>query len=334
MRNYFITGLSGYLGHALLDILNKEKDVRIFALVLPQDKYRDELIKRKVEVNEGDLLSKEDVSYFLSHKVEGEKIVIHIAGRISTVKKGDPLTTKINVEGTKNVLDRSIESHIDKFIYISSVDALDRRKDKELIYEQDEYHVDKVDGVYSKSKAEANNYILSKKDDIHTVIIMPSALIGPNDTFHSPINDAIRLYLKGKMPSIVSGGYNLVDVRDVARGIYEASNKAKRNESYILGGTYLSVKELFTICSEISSKKPIKLVIPHFIIKLISPFIELSAKIKKKKPLFTGFSMDCLKQNSRYSSQKAIDELGYKIRDIKESIKDTITYIQNEKAPS
>lgn len=330
MRNYFITGLSGYLGHALLSLIKKEKDYRIFALVLPHDKYRDELIKEGVHIIEGDLLNKDDVSYFLSQNVEGEKVVIHIAGRISTMKKGDPLTTKINVEGTKNVLDRSIENHIDKFIYISSVDALDRQKGNHLVYEQEEYHVDKVDGVYSKSKADANNYVLSKKDEIDVSIIMPSALIGPNDTFNSPINDAIRLYLKGKMPAIVNGGYNLVDVRDVALGVLNASYKAKNGESYILGGTYISVKDLFLVCSEISGHKKVKFIVPHFIIKIISPFIEISAKIKKKKPLFTGFSMDCLKQNSNYSSKKAMEELDYQIRDLKESIKDTINFIEQE----
>ena len=327
MRNYFITGISGFLGQALLSILNKEKDNNVFALILPNDPYRDEFIKQGMNLTEGDLLSKEDVSYFLSQKCEGEKIVIHIAGRISTQRKNDPLTTKINVEGTKNILDRSIENKIDKFIYISSVDALDRRNDTDIIYEQDEYHVDKVDGVYSKSKAEANNYVLSKKDDIDVIIIMPSALIGPNDTFHSPINDAIRLFLKGKMPAIVKGGYNLVDVRDVAEGIYLSSLKGKKSESYILGGTYLSVKELMDTCAELSGKKKVKFTVPHFVIKLISPFVEFSAKVKKKKPLFTGFSMDCLMQNSNYSSSKASKDFGYKSREIKESIKDTIEYL-------
>ena len=327
MRNYFITGISGFLGQALLSILNKEKDNKVFALILPNDPFRDEFIKQGMNLTEGDILSQDDVNYFLSQECEGERIVIHIAGRISTQRKNDPLTTKINVEGTKNMLDRSIENHIDKLIYISSVDALDRRKDKELIYEQEEYHVDKVDGVYSKSKAEANNYVLSKKSDIDVIIIMPSALIGPNDTFHAPINDAIRMFLKGKMPAIVKGGYNLVDVRDVAEGIYLSSLKGKKSESYILGGTYLSVKELMDICAELSDKKKVKFTVPHFVIKLISPFVEFAAKVKKKKPLFTGFSMDCLMQNSNYSSSKANKDFGYKSRDIKESIKDTIEYL-------
>ena len=329
MRNYFITGLSGYLGHALLDILEKDKDNKIYALLLPHDPYRDELMSRGVHIVEGDILKEKDVDYFLAEKCEGTKIVIHIAGRISTVKKGDPLTMKINVDGTKNIVDRSVENYVDKFIYISSVDALDRRKDKKQIFEQDEYHPSKVEGVYSKSKAEASNYVLMKKELLNVVIILPSALIGPNDKFHSPINDAIRLYLKGKMPAVVRGGYNLVDVRDAARGIYNASLSDKKGESYILGGTYISVKGLFNICSELTSKKKVRIIIPHFVIKLISPFIELHAKIKHKKPLFTGFSMDCLKQNSNYSSSKAMNDLDYKIRDLKESIKDTIEFIQS-----
>ena len=330
MRNYFITGLTGYLGHALIDILKKEKDIRIFAFVLPNDKYKEELMSLNINVIEGDLLKEDDLSYFLSQETKGERIVIHMAGRISTLKKNDPLTTTINVEGTKNIVNQSIKHNIDKFIYISSVDALNKHKGNELIKEQDEYHIDKVAGVYSKCKAEASNYVLGAKDRMEVVVLLPSALIGPNDTFHSPINDAIRLFLKGKMPAIVSGGYNLVDVRDVARGIYNASIYATNGESYILGGTYISVKGLMDMCASITNKKKVRFKVPHFIIKLISPFIELDAKIKHKKPLFTGFSMDCLKQNSNYSSSKASKELKYTSRDLKESIKDTVEYIQLE----
>lgn len=331
MRNYFVTGLTGYLGHALLSLLLKERGARIYAFVLPHDKYIDELKSFHVSVVEGDLLNKDDVSNFLSQEVEGEKIVIHIAGRISTVKSGDPLTTKINVEGTKNIVDRSVENHINRFIYISSVDALDRYKGNELINEQDEYHLDKVLGVYSKSKVEASNYVLRHKEAMDVVILLPSALTGPNDTFHAPINDAIRLYLRGKMPAIVRGGYNLVDVRDVARGIYNSIDKARNGESYILAGTYISVEGLMDMCANLTNGKKVRFTVPHFVIKLISPFIELSAKLKHKKPLFTGFSMDCLKQNSNYSSSKAIKELDYVSRDLKESIKDTIEYIQIER---
>ena len=251
-----------------------------------------------------------------------------MAGRISTLKKNDPLTTTINVEGTKNVVNQSIKHNIDKFIYISSVDALNRHKGNELIYEQDEYYPNDVLGVYSKSKAEASNYVLRGKDKMDVVVLLPSALIGPNDTFHSPINDAIRLYLNGKMPAVVSGGYNLVDVRDVARGIYKASLKANNGESYILGGTYISVKDLMDMCADLSGKKKIKFVVPHFIIKLISPLVELSAKIKKKKPLFTGFSMDCLNQNSNYSNEKAKKELGFNPREIKSTLSDTIEWMK------
>lgn len=324
MRNYYITGLSGFLGQALLEMLKKDSDSTIHALILDNDPYKDYLSSLGVKLYTGNILDINDVSNFLSHKKNGENIVIHMAGRISTQKRGDPLTRTINVEGTRNMIEESVINHMDKFIYISSVDSLDKRNDIGEIYEQDEYHLDKVDGVYSKSKVEANNIVLSYKDKIHVNIILPSALIGPNDTFHSPINDALRLYLKGKMPAIVKGGYNLVDVRDVAYGIYQTSILGKKNESYLMSGTYLSVKELMAKVGEYKGLKKIKFTVPHFLIKIASPFIELMAKLQRKKPLFTGFSMDCLVQNSNYSSNKASQELGYKIRDIDITIKDTV----------
>ena len=63
----------------------------------------------------------------------------------------------------------------------------------------------------------------------------------------------------------------------------------------------------------------------------MAPFIELHARIHHKTPLFTGFSMDCLMQNSNYSSQKAKEELGYKTISIEETMIDTIKWLEKNK---
>ena len=184
-----------------------------------------------------------------------------------------------------------------------------------------------MEGVYSKSKAAANNIVLAAKDKMRCIIVMPSAIMGPNDPFSAPINNAIRKFINGKLPAIVKGGYDIVDVRDVAQGIISCIDKGDSGSSYFLSGTAISVKDLIAMAASIENKRPVKLQIPHALIKIISPFIEAKARIRHKTPLFTGFSMDCLKQNPTYSKNKAKNELGYEARPLEKTMEDTIAWM-------
>ena len=327
MKTYFITGITGFLGRNIVkEIYKDHPKANIVGFVLPNDNHRD--LPGNITYVEGNILNQDDVRKFLS--VEGdEKILIHAAGRISVYKTGDPLTMDINVDGTKIVTDLAKELGFKKMLYISSVDSISRRIGNEPIYEQERYDEHKVIGVYSKSKAISNNYVLDQADDIFEVIIVcPSAIMGPNDPFGAPINTAIRKAITNKLPAVTKGGYDIVDVRDVARGIVDLIQKGQNKESYILSGHYVSVKDLMGMASEISGAKKVNFTVPFWLIKCISPFIELHAKIHNKKPLFTGFSMDCLKQNSNYCHDKMTDLTGYNPLTIKESLTDTINWMR------
>lgn len=328
MKTYFITGITGFLGRNIISyLLTKEPDARIVGFVLPNDNHRD--IPGNIAYIEGNILNEKDVNKFLSYKTDEEKILIHTAGRISVYKSNDPLTMKINVDGTKIITDLAKKFGFKKMIYVSSVDAISRRKGNEPIYEQERYDEDKVAGVYSKSKAISNNYVLDQANkDFEVIVVCPSAIMGPNDPFGAPINIAIKKAITNKLPAITKGGYDIVDVRDVAKGIVDLIEKGQNKESYILSGEYISVKDLMGLSSELSGARKVNFTIPHWLIKLISPFIELSARIAHKKPLFTGFSMDCLSQNSNYSHDKITSLTGYQPLSIKESLIDTINWMK------
>ena len=131
------------------------------------------------------------------------------------------------------------------------------------------------------------------------------------------------------LPAITKGGYDIVDVGDVAKGILQVIDKGRSGESYLLTGHYVTVKGLIEEAAKVANKKPVKNKVPHFAIKAVSPFIERHAKRHNKAPLFTGFSMDCLVQNSNYSYKKANEELGYSPRPLEETMKDTIEWMVN-----
>lgn len=330
MDAIFITGISGFLGHNLVFELAKRKDVLIHGLVLPNEEGLDFFSAfDNVDLICGDIRNREDVAAFLSQKRGDHNIIIHAAGRITTLKKNDPLTTQINVEGTKAVVEEALRlGGFDSLLYVSSVDALPRAESGTPITEPTSYNPSLVEGVYSQSKAEASRLVLSASDKLRTIVLLPSAIMGPNDPFVAPINGAIKKFLLGKMPAIVSGGYDIVDVRDVAKGIVSAIDHGQSGSSYLLTGTSTSVEDLLGLAAAISKKKKVRFKVPHFLIKMISPFIEASARAKHKTPLFTGFSMDCLKQNPCYVNEKAKAELGYKVRRLEETMADTIAWMQ------
>ena len=331
MKAYYITGISGFLGRNIVIELLKQTDISIIGFILPNEKNL-EFYKQyeNITLIEGNILNKEDVNRFLSAVSNGEKYLIHAAGKISTYKRNDKLTMDINVEGTRNVIDSVIDKGFKKVIFVSSVDSIPRRKGNEEVCEPDIYDINKVVGVYSKSKVLANNIVLEayNNHNIDISIVLPSAMMGPNDPFNNPINLAIKKFLNNKLPAITKGGYNIADVRDVSKGILLALEKGKAGESYLLSGNNVSVKELIELAGKEVNKKPVKNTVPHFLIKLISPFIELHARIHHKTPLFTGFSMDCLMQNSNYSSKKAKDEFGYEITPIEKTMKETINWMK------
>jgi len=328
MRTYYITGITGFLGRNIVsELLKKEPDATIIGFVLPNDIHCD--LPGNVSYVEGNILNPEDVNKFLSVPTKNEKVLIHAAGRISVYKRGDPMTMTINVDGTKIITDAAKELGFKRMLFISSVDAVSRRKGKEPIFEQSRYNEKEVVGVYSKSKAIANNYVLDQaNDDFEVIIICPSAIMGPNDPFHAPINDAIKKAITNKLPAVTKGGYDIVDVRDVAKGTIDLIEKGQNKESYLVTGHYVSVKDLMGMASEISGAKKVTFTVPFWLIKSISPFIELFAKIRKKKPLFTGFSMDCLAQNSNYNHDKMTKLTGYNPLTIKESLIDTISWMR------
>ena len=332
MKTYYLTGISGFLGRNIVNEILKEKDNYIIGLVFPNEKGIDDLKQNpNISLVEGNILDVKSIDNFLSIPSRGTKIIIHAAGRISVYKKGDPKTTEINYEGTKIVVDSAFRNKCDKFIYVSSVDSINKTKGDTPIYEQDYYEIDKVDGVYSKSKVLANNYVLEATINrgLPASIVLPSVMIGPNDPFNSPINLAFKKFLNKKLGILVKGKYNISDVRDVAKGIVLAASKGQNGQSYLLTGVQLQILDLINRVAKYENMKPIKLTVPVFLVKLVAPFIELHAKIHKKNPLFTGFSMDCLRQNSNYQNDKAVKELGFEITDIDQTIADTVEWMKS-----
>ncbi len=315
-----ITGASGHIGNNLVRLLvARGDDVRIFdhrALTIPD--------QRDLVCFRGDLLKKEDVRNF----VRGLDAVFHLAARIFVNGRKKWQYYRENIMMADNVLE-AVKEEGCRYIYFSSVHAYDPSpREKPL----DEWRrlMTEDHFLYSRSKAISQQKVLAAAAaGMDAVVLNPSAVIGPHDYRPSLLGRAILLMARNKLPALTPGGYNWVDVRDVAEGAVAALEKGKRGEAYLLPGHNRSLVELNDIVREVMHLRRKPPVLPFWMARAGVPFMSLLAWLSGEEPLYTRESITILQQaNLNISYAKASRDLGYSPRSLEETVRDTIEWFR------
>ena len=324
---YIITGANGFLGNNIIRILEKDADNEIRAFVLKDDSIKS-LENLNCKIYYGDVTNKESLSSIFENTNGKEVFVIHCAAIVYIKSKYNPLIYNVNVNGTKNIVDKVLELNA-KLVYVSSVHAIPEKPNNDLITEVTNFNPEDVYGLYAKTKAEAAKYVMDaiKNKNLNACIIHPSGIIGPNDFGNSHLTQLIKVVSNGKLFACVKGGYDFVDVRDVAKGVTNACKNGIKGECYILSNRYITIKELCDLICDLQKRKRIKIILPISIAKLIAPLFELYYNLKKETPLFTKYSLYTLSSNANFSNKKARQYLDFKNRSIEDTVKDTIEWI-------
>lgn len=329
-RIYVVTGANGFLGNNVVRKLVEPPYNEVRALVLPDDKTGS-LKGLNCKIYRGDVTKKDTLNDIFEIDGNAELYVIHCAAIVYIKSKYNPLVYEVNVNGTKNVIEKVLERNA-KLVYVSSVHAITEKPNRETITEIKDFEPNKVEGLYAKTKAEIAKYVLEMTDKrgLNACIVHPSGIIGPSDFGNSHLTQLVTDFANGRLTACVKGGYDFVDVRDVADGILNACNKGKKGECYILSNRYVEIKELLDIVSEASHMRKIKTVLPMWFAKATAPLSELYYSLLKQPPLYTRYSLYTLTSNSNFSNEKAKNELGYINRDLRETITDTLKWLKEQ----
>jgi dihydroflavonol-4-reductase len=126
----------------------------------------------------------------------------------------------------------------------------------------------------------------------------------------------LSAFISGFIPIAVEGGYDFVDVRDVAHGIVKCCQYGRIGECYILAGHYCSIKEFLYIAAKAVGRKPLRHCLPLKFIKRIAPLIELLCQKTRHPSFLTQYSAYILGTNANFSSKKAVEEIEYRTRDL------------------
>ncbi|MEE9378433.1 MAG: NAD-dependent epimerase/dehydratase family protein [Candidatus Lokiarchaeia archaeon] len=330
MVNILITGGTGFIGIPLVKMLqslghNLKLLIRESSDTTPFDGLNN------IDYIIGDVRDNE----ILYKAAENIDLIYHLAAYTKMWAKDKSVFEDTNVKGTENIAQIALEKNI-RLIYISSFIALGGTPidpvDETYESEDGLYH------DYAKTKFQAKKLI---KDfinkDLNATIFYPGIVYGPGDfnIFGQTILDiTARKFLgcPGKGDNIGSFVY----VNDIVDGVVSVIDRNDlKGEDFILGGINIKFKDWIDLIAEIAGNKKKPRHFPMSLANTYALLCEAKTKLTKKMPHTNRSTVKMINHNWSYSSEKAIEKLGYKITPLREGLEETIKwykdYIEKEK---
>ncbi len=319
-----ITGPTGHIGNVLARELSKRGE-RVRALVLPAEDITP-ISGLDVEIAQGNILDLDS----LIKAFEGADVVYHLAGIISIVPGEWDKLYRVNVEGTKNVIEACLKCRVRRLVYASSIHAFAEPPPGITFDETSPFDPDKLSMEYDRSKAMATLEVLKAvPKGLDVVVTCPTGVIGPYDYRLSEMGRLIRDFSRKTLVGYVDGAYDFVDVRDVVQGLILACERGKTGESYILSGERITIPEIMSLLEELTGSPMPRLKFPVWVAEIAAAILTpLYLMVVRERPILTTCSIQTLQRNSETTSRKAMEELGYSARPIRHAIEDSIKWLK------
>lgn len=303
-RKILITGGTGFLGaYIIKELISRGYSVRAIHRSANLPTYIDKQILDQVEWVKGDVL--DIVS--LEEAMQGIDTVIHSAAIVSFDPAQKKHMYKVNIEGTANVVNVSVQYGIKRFVHISSVAALGRTLGGGNVNEEKKWQESKVNTDYAKSKYRAEIEVWRGiAEDLDAVILNPSTILGVGD-WHASSSRLFKSVFNG-FPWYTKGVNGFVDVEDVAKATILLMESGISAERFIVSSENWTFQQLFnTIADKFDKPRPNK----H-----ATPFLgQIAWRVEKfkswfgKKPVLTKESARVAQSSTYFENGKILKAL-------------------------
>ncbi len=255
-----VTGATGFIGsHVARALVARGDTVRILRRAASPLDLLEELT---VEQAVGDILNAPS----LSAACAGIEAVVHCAAQMGP-RGGLAARLESHIDGTRNMLAAAAAAGVRRFIYTSSVAALGLpdhtpASTDDGIQPLDETHDWRGDSsrwAYGHAKDQAEKLVRrAAQQGMEAIILNPALVIGPGDR-NRVSNGLIWHMLRGRVPPLLPGGLNVVDIRDVIDGFMAALDRGRSGQRYILCGENRTLSDVIQATAQVIGRRPPRL---------------------------------------------------------------------------
>ncbi len=326
-KSALVTGGAGFIGAHLVALLLKE-GVRV--KVLDPNIKTNNLPKGVIGIK-GSILNAKT----LKKTIEGQDCVFHLAALTHLWAKNKKDFHRINVEGTRVVLEAAKAAKTKKLV-VTSTETILRgwREDNPFpISEHDpKPSLDDMAGPYTRSKLEADRLVQkAAKEGLPVVSVYPTVPIGPGDHGLTAPTRMVLDFVRGKTPAYLNALLNYVTVEDVAFGHYLAAERGLPGERFILGGENLAMSHFLTYLGDASGRKMPTRRVPYGLAYATAVLSEFVADFITRTPPVASREGVRLACNPSFVSTDHVEKrLGYIPSSVKTALKEMVHWLEAE----
>lgn len=245
--------------------------------------------------------------------MRGVDIVFHAAAVAEYWRSGVASLYKINVDGTRNVLQAALEAGVRRVVYTSSVASLGIPAFGTTRDENDLFNLKPEQFHYGYSKVLAEQAVQEYiQRGLDVVIVNPAVVIGPRDV--NVISGSIIVEIARRdMPVYPPGGVCVIDVADVCAAHLAAAEVGRPGERYILGGENLWHKELAAITARVVGRSAPRIALSRPVTRMLAKVVDAVRKVGVRLPV-NGDQLRFSAETLWFNSDKARRELGLTTR--------------------
>ena len=320
-RTAFVTGASGFVGSHVARELHRQ-GWTVHVLLRPTSPL-EEVDDVPVIRHTGDVTDAASVAAAMPGAVDG---VFHVAASTNLWSRKNAEQTRVNIEGTRNVLAAAETAGAHRFIHTSSFAAwgfVDR------LFNEDTPRTNASDWInYVRTKHLSEQLVLDhcRGGRIDAVVLNPGNVLGPGDRHNW--SRMFRMVNSGTLPGVPPGGGNFCDVREVARAHVQAWHSGASGQRYLLGGEFASYLEVIAMAGELLQASVPGRTTPPWILAIVARVQGVVAAMTGREPDLTPESAAIIVHNIRCDSGKAQRELGYQSVPLRDMVRDTIDWMK------
>jgi nucleoside-diphosphate-sugar epimerase len=321
-RTAFVTGGTGFLGLNLIEQLIAQ-EWQVTALHRPGSDIR--LLSRfPAERIEGDIVDRESLRRAMPRGVDA---VFHVAADISMWSGHDVRQSRINVAGTRNVVEAALEAGAKRLVHTSTWNTwgLWQRAIREELPQRGGSSRANYDRTKFFAEEEVRAGIVRGLD---AVIVNPSHIMGRYDR-----KGWAKLILAAHerwMPGVPSGAGTFCHAEEVAKAHIAAVERGRRGANYLMSGADASFVELFAVINEVTGARVPLRPIPAVLFRVPARLADAWARVSGKEPAMTPEGVENAIARARVVSRRAEQELGYRPAPLRTLVEDSWRWLVAE----